>query len=315
MNAEGFVEAVDRVTADDVAVVVGLAEDASRVDGVGPLSEQAWLQLRHGGSGVRELLVRQGADRRVVGFGHLDLSDAEAGPSGELFVAPEARGGGLGRALVQALIDEARKADAARGVRVWAHGKLPAAEHLAARTGFAPIRELWQMRRAVDLPVAEMAPPAGVAVRTFVPGQDDDAWLALNAKAFAHHPEQGAWTRDDLRQRIAEPWFDPAGFFLAEDADGRLVGFHWTKVHPASASEGALGEVYVVGVDPDVQGGGLGKLLTTVGLTHLAQVEADGGPLAEVLLYVDADNEPAVAVYTRLGFRVHTVDVMYRHEG
>lgn len=312
---EGFVDVVDRVEADDVAVVAELAEAAARVDGVGPLSEQSRLQLRHGASGVRELLVRQGADRRVVGFGHLDLSGEGEGPSGELFVAPEARGGGLGRMLVRALVDEARKADASRGVRVWAHGKLPAAEHLAGRTGFAPIRELWQMRRAVDAPVAEVSPPAGVTVRTFVPGEDNDAWLALNAKAFAHHPEQGAWTRDDLRQRIAEPWFDPAGFFLAEDADGRLVGFHWTKVHPATVSDGPLGEVYVVGVDPALQGSGLGKLLTTVGLTHLAQVTVDGGALTDVLLYVDADNKPAVSVYTRLGFRVHTVDVMYRHLG
>ncbi|UGQ14922.1 mycothiol synthase [Yinghuangia sp. ASG 101] len=311
---EGFVDGVDRVGADDVAVVAELAEEAARVDGVGPLSEQSWLQLRHGASGVREFLAR-GADRRVVGFGHLDLSDDEEGPSGELFVAPDARGRGLGRALVRALVDEARAADPARGVRVWAHGKSPAAEHLAEKTGFRPIRELWQMRRPSGPPAGETPPPTGVTVRTFVPGRDDDAWLALNAKAFAHHPEQGAWTRDDLRQRIAEPWFDPAGFFLAEDADGRLVGFHWTKVHPATAGAGALGEVYVVGVDPDVQGGGLGRLLTAVGLTHLAQLEVDGGPLAEILLYVDAENIPAVSVYTRLGFRVHTVDVMYRYQG
>ncbi len=313
-NAEGFVEAVDRADAADVAVVAELADEATRVDGVGPLSEQTWLQLRHGASGARELLLRR-PDRTVVGYAHLDLSDPGEGPSGELFVAPEARGAGLGRVLVQALIDEARSRDKTQGVRVWAHGKLPAAEHLAGRMGFGAFRELWQMRRAVGLPVPETSQPTGVAVRTFVPGRDDDAWLALNAKAFAHHPEQGAWTHDDLRRRIAEPWFDPAGFFLAEDADRRLVGFHWTKVHPAQSGEGALGEVYVVGVDPAFQGGGLGKLLTAVGLTHLAQVRVDGEPLSEVLLYVDGDNQPAVSVYTRLGFRVHTVDVMYRHQG
>ncbi|MGW0664646.1 mycothiol synthase [Streptodolium elevatio] len=312
VDGEGYVAGTNRMDAADVAVVLGLAEEAARVDGAAPLSEQTRLELRHGAPGARELLLR--VRDEVAGYAHLDVSDPHDGPSGELFVAPGARGKGYGRLLVQALLDEARRREGSGRLRVWAHGKQAAAERLAAELGFSAFRELWQMRRAVDLPVPETQPPPGVTVRTFVPGQDDDAWLALNAKAFAHHPEQGSWTHDDLRLRIAEPWFDPTGFFLAEDADGRLVGFHWTKVHPATAAEGPLGEVYVVGVDPSAQGSGLGKALTAVGLTHLAQTEADGAPLAEVLLYVDADNEAAVAVYTRLGFRVHTVDVMYRHQ-
>ncbi|MCF2526856.1 mycothiol synthase [Yinghuangia soli] len=314
VHADVVIEGADRADAAAVAAVLAAAGEAARVDGVAPLSEQTLLELRHGAPGARELLARRG-DGAVVGYAHLEVSDADEGPSGELFVAPGARGAGVGRRLAAALVGEARERDADGRLRVWAHGKLPAADHLAAEAGFAAFRELWQMRRDVDLPVPETARPAGVSVRTFVPGRDDEAWLAVNAKAFAHHPEQGSWTQDDLSRRIAEPWFDPAGFFLAEDESGRLIGFHWTKVHAAAGGEGPLGEVYVVGVDPSAQGSGLGKLLTAVGLTHLAQTEAGGGPLAEVLLYVDADNEAAVSVYTRLGFRVHTVDVMYRLEG
>ncbi|WP_309031251.1 mycothiol synthase, partial [Streptomyces alfalfae] len=130
--------------------------------------------------------------------------------------------------------------------------------------------------------------------------------LAVNAEAFAHHPEQGSLTQRDLDDRKAEPWFDPAGFFLAERVtDGELVGFHWTKVH----EEERLGEVYVVGVRPGAQGGGLGKALTTTGLRHLA---AAGLPTA--MLYVDADNKAAVSVYERLGFVTHETDLMYRTE-
>lgn len=309
--ADVSIETVDRADPADVTEVLGLARIAAGVDGASPLSEQSRLELRHGAPGVRELIAR--ADGRVVGFAHLDASDTAQGPSAELFTATGFRGRGWGRPLLEALIAEAARVDGTDRLRVWAHGKLPAAEHLARAYDFTPFRELWQMRRAASAPVAESTPPPGVRLRTFRPGEDDQAWLALNAKAFAHHPEQGAWTLDDLRRRFDEPWFDPIGFFLAEDADtGDLLGYHWTKIHPSTGDEGPLGEVYVVGVDPSQQGRGLGALLTDVGLRHLRGVEAGGVPLSEVLLYVDEDNAAAVKVYTRSGFRVHTVDVMYR---
>ncbi|MFI6980677.1 mycothiol synthase [Embleya sp. NPDC050154] len=309
--ADVSIETVNRASAQDAEAVLALAETAAGVDGASPLSEQSRLELRHGAPAAREVLAHHGDT--IVGFAHLDGSDPVDGPSAELFVAPHARGGGLGRALLEALVTEAAHIDGDGRLRVWAHGKLPAAERLAAALGFTAFRELWQMRRAAGTAVPDLDVPADVRLRAFTPGTDDRAWLALNAKAFAHHPEQGAWTADDLRRRFAEPWFDPAGFFLAEDTNsGELLGFHWTKTHPATADSGPLGEVYVVGVDPAAQGRGLGALLTSVGLRHLAQHTVDGRPLAEILLYVDADNEAAVKVYTRLGFRVHTVDVMYR---
>lgn len=190
-------------------------------------------------------------------------------------------------------------------MRVWAHGGHSAARHLAQVLGLTLFRELRQMRRSLtDLDLPDPVLPEGVTVRSFVPGRDDAAWLALNASAFAHHPEQGSLTQRDLDDRKAEPWFDPKGFFLAE-RDGRLVGFHWTKVHRTEN----LGEVYVLGVSPQAQGGGLGKSLTTIGLRHLA-----GQGLPTVMLYVDADNKAAVAVYERLGFLTHETDLMYRTE-
>ncbi|MCA1222353.1 mycothiol synthase [Streptomyces sp. 8L] len=202
-------------------------------------------------------------------------------------------------------LGDALMAASGRRLRVWAHGGKSGARHLAQVLGLTLFRELRQMRRPLaplDIPDPQI--PAGVAIRTFVPGEDDAAWLALNAAAFAHHPEQGGMTQRDLDDRIAEPWFDPKGFFLAERA-GELIGFHWTKVH----AEERLGEVYVVGVSPDAQGGGLGKTLTAIGLRHLA---AEGLPTA--MLYVDGDNTAAVRVYEGLGFTTHETDLMYRTE-
>ncbi|MEU9549258.1 mycothiol synthase [Streptomyces werraensis] len=282
-----------------VDAVLALLDEAARADGRQAVSEQGRLQLRGGErEGVSHLLLSVGEE--LVGYAQLEGADPVEPPAAELVVHPSYRGQGHGRALGTALL-----AASGKRLRVWAHGGHSTARHLAQVLGLTLFRELRQMRRPLaNLDLPDPVLPEGVTVRTFEPGRDDAAWLALNGAAFAHHPEQGSLTQRDLDDRKAEPWFDPAGFFLAE-RDGRLVGFHWTKVH---ADEG-LGEVYVLGVAPGAQGGGLGKALTTIGLRHLAD---QGLPTA--MLYVDADNKAAVSVYERLGFVTHETDLMYRTE-
>jgi len=203
-------------------------------------------------------------------------------------------------------------------VRIWAHGDLPAAARLAADAGFIRVRALYQLRRSLRTPVPEARLPEGITLRAFVPGADEDEWLAVNAAAFADHPEQGTWTRAELEHREAQPWFDPAGFFLAI-RDGHLAGFHWTKVHgqrraagedasgPAGP-DGRTGEVYVVGVHPREQGTGLGRALTLAGLAYLRAQE-----IPEVMLYADGENTAAIRLYESLGFEQASTDVMYEH--
>ncbi|MEV7418732.1 mycothiol synthase [Streptomyces sp. NPDC089919] len=292
------IQELDELTREQAEAVLGLIEEAALTDGTTAVSEQGRLQLAGGRrEGIRHfLLTEQG---RLAGYAQLEDTDPVEAPAAELVVHPSMRGRGHGRALGTALL-----AASGKRLRVWAHGGKSAARHLAQVLGLTLFRELRQLRRPLGEPIAEPAFPEGVTVRTFVPGQDDAAWLAANAEAFAHHPEQGALVQRDLDDRKAQPWFDAKGFFLAE-RDGQLVGFHWTKVHAAER----LGEVYVVGVRPGAQGGGLGKALTAVGLRHLA---AAGLPTA--MLYVDADNPAALAVYERLGFTTHEVDLMYRTE-
>ncbi|MBO4258617.1 mycothiol synthase [Streptomyces griseorubiginosus] len=284
---------------EQIESVLALLAEAARYDGQQAVSEQGRLQLRGGErEGVSHLLLSSGDE--LVGYAQLEDTDPVEAPAAELVVHPAHRGQGHGRALGSALL-----AVSGKRLRVWAHGGHSAARHLAQVLGLTLFRELRQMRRPLtDLNLPEPVLPPDVTVRTFVPGQDDAAWLAVNAAAFAHHPEQGSLTQRDLDDRKAEPWFDPAGFFLAFRG-GELVGFHWTKVH---ATEG-LGEVYVLGVRPGAQGGGLGKALTTIGLRHLAAQE-----LPTAMLYVDGDNKAAVSVYERLGFTTYETDLMYRTE-
>lgn len=308
----GSEEAVRRVVAD-----------ATAADGRSPLNEATLLALRHHGLRGHALwLASEAGAGDPVGLALATPAPGATGPGGatgpvevNLVVSPAARGRGVGRALAEAALDAVGPAE----VSAWSHGNHPAAERLASRLGFDRARDLWVMRRPLspEHPLPALASGAGgVDVRTFVPGQDEDAFLAVNAEAFAGHPEQAAMTRADLAQRMAEEWFDADGFFLAEPADApvradsneavespSLLGFHWTKAH-----DDRVGEVYVIGVSPAAQGQGLGRLLTLTGLHHLRE-----RGLHEVILYVEADNAAAVAVYQGLGFNHDEADtdVMY----
>ncbi|MFE4977137.1 mycothiol synthase [Kitasatospora sp. NPDC056651] len=311
MDDQTAVIANDVLRPDQRDGALRVLAEAQAVDGRAAVSEQGRLRLRNTETprpGVIHLVETEtGA---VLGYGQLEVPEnPAANPAAELVVDPAARGRGLARPLVDAVLAQAHQAGR-DAVDFWVHGGHPAARHLAEAYGAELVRELRQMRRA-GRQTEEVAVPEGIELRTFRPGEDDAEWLRLNALAFAHHPEQGAWTGQDLAERIAEPWFDPAGFFLATRG-GKVVGFHWTKVHPATATEPELGEVYVVGVDPAEQGSGLGRALTAAGLRHLTGTGSGERGLATVLLYVDADNPAAVRVYERLGFTVHEVDLMYR---
>mgnify|MGYP006273053803 CR=1 FL=1 len=142
-----------------------------------------------------------------------------------------------------------------------------------------------------------------LTTRSFVPGVDEAAWLYVNNRAFANHPEQGGWDEATLRAREQEDWFDPAGFRLHE-RDGRLAAFCWTKVH--RDQDPVLGEIYVIAVDPDFHGLGLGRAMTVAGLEHLAATGVSVG-----MLFVDADNTAAVTLYRGLGFEVYRTDRAY----
>ncbi len=291
---------LDELGDPDREHLASLVADATCADGSSPLNEQSRLQLTGRHAGVGHVLAHDDADVLV---GYAQLEQAPDAATVELVVSPQHRRRGVGSALADRILVDT----AGRPVQAWAHGTTPAAEAFAAHTGFEPVRRLLQLGRPIDDrdPLTPPAPvPAGLRIRTFLPGRDEAAWLRVNSAAFASHPEQGRWTRDDLAARETEDWFDPAGFFLAETTaePARVVGFHWTK------QDGVAGEVYVLGIDPSTQGSGLGRILLRTGLAYL---RTRGCSVVD--LYVEADNIAARRLYEREGFEVYVTDTRYRH--
>jgi mycothiol synthase len=265
--------------------ILALAERAAAADGVEPFNEASLFALRDG-AGARVLVQQTELDGTITAAAYA-VGDAPV----EIVVDPAHRREGRGRRILNELLADGED-------RYWAHGDLPGAQVLAATAGLSPERILLVLRLVFDGPPAPERLPDGVTIRSYEPA-DAEQVIAVNARAFAHHPEQGAMDADDFARRTSADWFDPAGLFVAE-RDGRIIGFHWTKV------EDRVGEVYVVGIDPDAQGGGLGTALTARGLRHLHE---QGLPVVD--LYVEGDNAPALAVYRNLGFQPHKKDILY----
>jgi mycothiol synthase len=274
---------------------------------VPPIAEHVLLHLRHGGDKSDSHLVID-KDHQVIAYAHLDKTDLVAGPSVEAVVHPKYRGQGFGTALLnEAIIICGDK------TRIWSHGDLPQAQNIANSLNLERLWANLQMSKKL-IEIGEVT--SKYLIRSFSPGIDDEAFLELNNKVFVDHPDQGGWSNSDLEVRINEEWFDKKGFFVCEDK-GELIGFCWTKIHGAhthshegnEADHGheAIGEIYVLAVDPTYKGKRIGKDLTTTGLNYL---KFQG--LSSAMLYVGVENKAALNLYTSLGFRDFGSDVMYR---
>jgi len=311
MSGAAHIQALKHPDHPQLQQVLRLVNEVTSCDGLRPLSEHVWLDLRHETHDDSAHFLAFADDNALIGYAHLDLENAD-GPTAEVAVAPDYRRRGVARALIEAMLDYPVQGGPLRGrLRLWAHGEQASSARLASALGFERIRVLWQMRRSLFAPLSNPRLPAGVTLRAFRPGLDDEQWVELNSRAFADLPDQASWTLDDLHRRFEEEWFSPEGFLVAE-CEGRMAGFHWTKVHGLGSAAGRghedLGEVYVVGVDPSFAGRGLGRALTLAGLHHLRSIG-----LGQAMLYVDASNTPAISLYEGLGFSRWDTDVLYRH--
>jgi mycothiol synthase len=284
-----------RLDATSALNVPRLLDDAARADGFFGLSDQLAADLD-------ELLAGDAPPSVAV-----QLGDGSGGIAGiaiasrrngdwtmQVVTDRRQRDGAATRALASTVLAEVA-VDGGGRVDWWVYAPSAVDDSIARDLGLKADRELWQMRR--DLPAERRAE---VATRSFRPGRDEEAWLTVNNRAFAGHHEQHGWTAETLHQRMRQPWFD-AGDLRLHERDGRLAAFCWTKRHNDS-----LYEIYVIGVDPDYQGLGLGTQLTLAGLDHMVVRGA-----SEALLFVASENTAATAMYERLGFTINRVDRAY----
>ena len=266
---------------------------AALVDGQQPFNDQALVDI---GKGSRSLLL---AERGGPGTGTVVGAAVVGQGELEFVIDPEWREEGLGRQLLGIVL--ANNSDGP--LRAWAHGDHPASRRLAATHRFDAVRTLLQLRRELVETASGGDLPPGFSIGAFQGGADIDEWVELNARIFAEHDEQGGLTADDLRFRMSEPWFEPGDFLLLRDQTGRMIGYNWLKIEPG---DDRVGEIYVIGVEEGHAGQGLGRILMNRGLARLVERGC-----RHAALFVDADNERAVALYRSLGFTEHTIDVQY----
>ncbi|QCB29148.1 mycothiol synthase [Corynebacterium endometrii] len=269
--------------------VAELAAAAQTHDGIAPLSEAFINGLTDPRLGHEHIVGTQ--DGEIVAVAAID------GNTVEMFVVPEARRAGIGGDLYGQLPE---------GSQVWAHGNLPGARALAASKGLESVRHLVVMGIGEDelsaakvntgLRVLNLEEAAELYGRDAV----ERAWLEANNEAFDWHPEQGGWDLERLHRGMEAEWFDPQDVWFLYEGD-TLAGFHWTKWH----GDG-VGEVYVIGLATEFRGRGLGAPLLAVGLQGLKNKGA-----RKVILYVEADNEPAVKSYKNAGFSVEEDHVVW----
>jgi mycothiol synthase len=288
--------------------ILALIDEATRIEGHRPVGEHKYAHLAVGAAAWAGVLARR--DGRLVGYAHTRWNAAGQRPrmAVEVAVHPQFAEGG---AVAHRLLEEARALLAASGgglLFLWVHRVEDPRTTLAARMGLSIERELAFMSRRLDAR-PDVPPLPGVEIRPYRPGIDDDEFLRVNNVAFAGHPENGGWDHDEFARRRGYDWFDPEGLLMAW-RDGQLLGFHWTKWHAHDSDEvpahEPVGEVYVLAVDPAIQGLGLGRTLLAAGLEHLW---ARGCRLA--VLYVDRSSEDAVRLYEAAGFSLEYLEVCY----
>lgn len=223
----------------------------------------------------------------------------------ECWVHPEHRRRGLAARLLGLATQRARKLGArAAHVNVARDNKV--AQSVLLGSGFKCVRRFIELR----LDMARLSGPdaarAAQMCRQLKPGEEDKLARVQN-RAFA-----GSWgydpnTLETITHRINLSTGSPQDIIIAAEG-GEVIGYCWTEVTGEGEATGSQrkGRIYMIGVDPDYRGRGVGKRVLLAGLAYLKGKRV---PVTE--LTVDSDNEAALALYRSIGFKLQTSSLWY----
>jgi mycothiol synthase len=292
---------------DDFSSYVELNLEAAHLAPTGhPASSQALSEelCRPNYLPERDLFLAELAGKVI---GYMDVR-AELGIGRavlDCLVHPEHRRKGLATELFHHASRRAREL----GARV-AHVNTPedniAARALLSKLGFRFARRFLNL--TLELSEARLLDEEKVALpgRHLQRGEQAELTRIQN-RCFA-----GTWgynpnTLEEIVYRLKLTGSSPEDVILVCQGD-RLAGYCWTLTSPgASAAAGAnVGRIYMLGVDPDYRGRGIGKRALLAGLAHL---KSKGIQVVE--LTVDSENTAACALYKSGGFRISSTSAWY----
>ncbi len=222
----------------------------------------------------------------------------------DCWVHPEHRRRGLATKLLGCAIRRAREL----GARV-AHVNImednAVAESVLSRLGFECVRRFLKLRLDItDVRWSDIN-QAALGCRYLQRGEEDKLTQIQN-RAFA-----GTWgynpnTVEEITYRTNLSTYSPEDIVLTCEGD-KVIGYCWTGI----ACKGGVpserkGQIFMLGLDPDYRGKGMGKKILLAGLAHLKSRSLQ---VAE--LTVDSENKAACALYKSIGFKVRTISFWY----
>ncbi len=205
----------------------------------------------------------------------------------------------LGEALLVRSLSHA-KGLGAKAAHLSAQGHDREAAYLYKKLGFALVKTQWQMRLDVKRWKAPAKGKEGISLRQLNPGEEALVTDIQN-RAFG-----GSWgfapnVPEELRYRLRMRGSKVQDALILEEK-GAPAAYCWTRVN--KGKDGAVGIIWMIGVDPAYRGQGLGRAMLDA---SIADLKRRGATAVELTVY--ADNTPAVELYKAVGFkRMYDID-------
>lgn len=242
---------------------------------------------------------------KIVGFASVTPERIARRAILDCVVHPEHRRRGLATRLLGCALQRAEEVDA-RLAHVNVREDNTIANNVLSRFGFGVVRRFLELRLQLsEVQIPEATHDAYPCLH-LQPGEEDKLTRIQN-RCFT-----GTWgynpnTTKEIVYRLNSGGRSPEDVVLICEND-KPVAYCWTIIYPENGVDSGKksGRIYMIGVDPDFRGRGLGRIALLAGLSHLKARDVQ-----VIDLTVDSENSPARALYQSTGFKVWTSSLWY----